>query len=178
MRRGVEKNVESHQDCQRRVSTGLIGADMSGSEPPALPLGSAPVARALAAAARPKLVGPALVDGIRHNVKVIGHNAADEEDVDVVFHRYQLGVVDPRLLGQLLRGVVELEPDGLKAKAGFFGQQLGPSKHRIDDAMLFRLHALLGTRSALVREDRPWQIVSGAATIGVVIKTYTQVQCP
>lgn len=151
---------------------------MSGSEPPALALGSAAVARALAAAARPRLVGPALVDGIRDNEKIIGHNAADEKDVDVVFHRHQLGVVDSRLLGQLLRGVVELEPDGLKAKAGFFSQQPGPSRDRINDAMLFRLHAILGTRSALVREDRPWQIISGAQRPGVIIKTYTQVQCP
>jgi hypothetical protein len=151
---------------------------MNVSERAALALVSAPVARAVATTASPKLVSPALVDGIGDNVKVLCHDAADEEDADVVFHRHQLGVIDSRLLGQFFRLIVELEPDGLKAEARFFGQQLGPSMLRIDDAMLFRLHAPLGTRPALVRENRSWQNISGAATIGVIVKTYTQVQCP
>ena len=117
--------------------------------------------RALAAATRPILFGPAFVNRIGDNVKVFRDNAADKKDADVVFHRDQFRVVDSRLLGQSFGGIVELKSDGIEAKNGLLGETLGPAEHRMNYAMLLWFYPLLCACSTFVREDRSCRDVSG-----------------
>jgi len=100
-----------------------------------------------------------------HLVKVVSHNAADEKHLDVVLNRHELGVVDARLFRQLLRRVVEIEPDGIKPKLGLVRKQVRPAPRGVDYPVLARLDALLGARAALVRQDGPVLAISASARL-------------
>ena len=102
------------------------------------------------------LVFPALVDSRGDDVVEIGlPDATDEEHFDIVLDRDQLGVVDPRLPRELLRGYVNLQGHRLEAQRWFRGEKLWLATGRKHRAVLGRLHTSLGTSSPLVGEDRP-----------------------
>jgi hypothetical protein len=81
------------------------------------------------------LFPPTFVDCLRDAVEIEIVDAADEEHFDVVFDRYKLRVVDPRLLGECFPLRVDFERYWRETRLGLISQKLGFLAQCINDAV-------------------------------------------
>ncbi len=98
---------------------------------------------------------PTTVDCIPDNLPIAGVDVANEKDLDIVLDGDKLRVVDSRFLRDLLTLLRHFDSYRCKSQRRFAVQPLGLLSPLVDNAMLFRLDAVLFASFAAVCKDWP-----------------------
>lgn len=124
---------------------------------------------------------PAIVDRSLHNGPVLVGDSSDEENLDVMFNRDELRVVDPRLYRDVLVGSRHLHADRWEAKFRLIWYWCRTCCLFTDNAVLAWFDTRFPASLVSVRQDRSTPKISTRVLSGRVWgndEAYTQVQCP